>query len=377
LSTPAEILQAILAHTSAGGTLLPSSPLVALAAVAIGAPMPPANIRQRELPERAKALPMLPPAAPALQLLPAAPTAARDERVRHLSALLNQPLGLFKRTAFAAYLAAPGTNSSRLRDLARSPLVYKHRETVPREVTAPMRLGTCAHTAVLEPHKFLSEYALWDERTENDEDKVAPRRGKKWDAFVAANPGKTIVRADEYATAMAIRDAVRAKPAAAKYLRAGDPEVAMWWCDSATERLCKGRADWITTVDGVPVIVGLKSARDCRGIPFGNAAYELGYALQWAFYQDGYRAITGQTARVVEIVVESAAPHDVVVYGIPDEVLDVGREQYARLLALLGEHEAANTWPGVADEEQTLSFPTRAYRTSGDDDLSELGLELT
>jgi hypothetical protein len=292
--------------------------------------------------------------------------------MRHISALLNQPLGLVTRTTFAAYLASPGTNASRLKDLAHSALLYKHRLSVPREPSDAMLLGTAAHTAVLEPQKFLSEYALWDVRADTDEDKVSPRKGKKWDAFVLANPSKTIVRADEHSAAMAMRDAVRANPYAMKYLGKGDPEVAMWWCDSGTERLCKGRADWITSVDGAPVIVGLKSARDCRGGPFGIMAAKLDYAIQWAFYQDGYRQITGVTPRVVEIVVESAAPHDVVVYAIPDAILEEGRKEYTRLLQVLGECEKANAWPGVAEGEQTLELP--AWRR-GASDVSDLGLE--
>lgn len=297
---------------------------------------------------------------------PAANDAGRPALVRQLGELLNQPLGLFTGTPFAKYVAAEGTNASRLKDLAHSPLLYQHRLTVPRAETAPMRLGTCAHTAVLEPHKLLSEYVLWDERTEDDKEKVSPRRGKKWDAFLLANHGKKIVRADELAAAMAMRDAVRGKAAAMKYLRAGDPEVAMWWADGTTERLCKGRADWVTKVEGAPVIVGLKTTDDCRGVPFGIKAAKLGYALQWAFYCDGYRAITGETPRVVEIVVESDAPHDVVVYAISDAVLEAGRTEYARLLALLGRCEKANTWPGSAAEEQALTLPGWAVGASAE-----------
>lgn len=462
-----EILQAILNHTVAGGTILPTSPLLAMAAQALGgappsplappAPAPPVTALVPPAPAQHGGLPgemnekeqeavrvygplfaasrtnaelrahhdacavflgistrattryldwhsealkqalagigdaalVTRPAKPRLAIVPTpaandaprtdarAKALAKEERVRHLSGHLAQELGLFTRTTFVKYLAAPGTNSSRLRDLAHSALLYHHRLTSPLEPTDPMRLGTAAHTAILEPHKFVSEYALWDERTENDAEKVSPRRGKKWDAFVDANPGKTIIRADEHAAAMAMRDAVRAKPEAAKYLVKGDPEVAMWWADAATERLCKGRADWITTVDG-PVLVGLKTARDARGIPFGNLAAKLGYALQWAYYADGYRAITGKTPRMVEIVVESAAPHDVVVYTIPDEVLDVGREEYTRLLQVLGECEQTNTWPGAAEGEQVLTLPSWKYAGAGEgDDLSDLGLELT
>lgn len=357
MATANEVLQAFVDHAKNGGTVFPSNPLMAMAAEVIGAPLPAANIRPRAELAAVPAPVRVPPKQP------------------KAPAVHGQPLGLFKRTTFEAYKAARGANCSSLKDLAISPLRYAHRLANKLETTNPMRLGSAAHTAILEPHRFLADYALWDERTEADEEKVAPRRGKKWEAFVAANAGKSIIRADEHALAMAMRDAVRAKPVAAKYLKTGDPEVAMWWSHPETERLCKGRADWITSLDGQPVIVGLKSARDCRAIPFGNAAAKLLYTMQWAFYHDGYQLITGQTPRVVEIVVESAAPHDVVVYTIPDEVLEVGREEYQRLIALLVECEASNAWPGTADDEQVLSLPTWAYRPESDD-LSDLELEV-
>lgn len=282
--------------------------------------------------------------------------------------------GFYKRMPFDTYLSEAGTNVSRLKDVGRSPKLYQFRADHPRKTTEPMRLGTAAHTAILEPHRFLAEYALWDERTEKDPEKVSPRRGAKWEACLAANPGKKIVRADEYGVAMAMRDAVRGHKAAMRYLRAGDPEVGMWWRDEEFERLCKARVDWLTTDNGFPVLVGLKTARDGRPIQFGNAAARLGYHLQWGFYADGYKAITGKEARVVEIVVESAPPHDVAVYVIPSDVREQGRAEYRALLETLQRCEAADAWPGMAEEEQMLSLPAWVYQ--GDEDLEGLGLDL-
>lgn len=281
-------------------------------------------------------------------------------------------IGLHKRVAHDVYRGWDALNISRLKEIGKSPLQYQHRLLNPR-TTEPMRLGSAAHTAVLEPHRFLAEYALWDERT--DSGTVRPRRGKDWEAFQAAQGGRSIVRADEHATAMAMRDAARSHPVAGRYLRAGDAEVAMVWeSEPLVKRLCKGRVDWLTRDGSCPVLVGLKTARDARPIGFGNAAAKLGYHLQWAFYRDGYEALSGHIARVVEIVVESAPPHDVVVYVIPAEVIEAGREEYVRLGALLAECEASGKWGGSADEEQILSLPSWVYQA--EDDLSDLGLEV-
>lgn len=278
--------------------------------------------------------------------------------------------GIYNRLPYDLYVQIPGDNFSRLKEMARSAKHYKWRLDNPRK-SAPISLGKAAHTAVLEPHRFAAEYALWDERTEDD--KVRPRRGKVWEEFVVANPGKQIVRADEHGLAMSMRDEVRSNPAAMKYLRKGTPETSMVWDDAETGRRCKGRTDWLVNVDGIDCLVGLKTARDCRNIWFGNAAARLGYHLQWAFYRDGYEALSGNIPRVVEIVIESAPPHDLVVYIIPDEIVELGRDEYRRHLVTLGECETADEWPGVATEEQILSYPSYMYQA--EEDLTDIGLE--
>jgi len=115
--------------------------------------------------------------------------------------------GIYKRLPYGLYEGIPATNSSSLRELLRSPKQYLYRKENRKESEA-LTLGLAAHTAILEPHRFLAEYALWDERSDNGN--VRPRRGKDWDAFQAAQgaQGRRIVRADEYYLAAAMRDAV-------------------------------------------------------------------------------------------------------------------------------------------------------------------------
>ena len=267
---------------------------------------------------------------------------------------------------FAEYRKLPGNSISNLKELDKSPLKYKHRLANPFE-SAAMNLGSATHTAVLEPDLMAREYMIFD----------GTRRGKEWEAFqtVAQAAGKKILKADEYALALAMRDAVRGYEPAMKYLRRGEAEVSMTWTDADLGIPCRGRIDWLADLDGEPVLVGLKTARDGRHFKFGAAAFSLGYHLQWAYYLDGFHALTGKSPKVVEIVVENTAPHEPAVYVIPDEILDLGRDEYRRLLVKLQECESLNSWPPSLDDEEPLSFPTYAYRGLGDDsDLSDLDL---
>jgi hypothetical protein len=270
---------------------------------------------------------------------------------------------------YADYRVVDRMNVSRLKELLRSPLHYRYGLDHPKQSDA-LTLGTAAHCATLEPERFASQFAIWDSRTEAGA--MSPRRGKAWESFCSAHAGREVITQDQGALAQQIARAVRADPIACEYLTAGEPEVVMEWHMGGRD--CKGRVDWLTTYDGKPCLVGLKSARDCRPFQFGAAAAKLGYALQWAWYHDGYVALkAGTSPRMVEIVVESAPPHAVVVYRIPDDVLEYGRDEYMRLLKELDVLEERDTWPGPATEEQILSLPTWVY--GSDDDISDLELQ--
>jgi PDDEXK-like domain of unknown function (DUF3799) len=266
------------------------------------------------------------------------------------------------------YRELEALNITRLKEMRRSPQHYQWALTNPK-ATDTLTLGTAAHVAVLEPERFAKQFATWERRTEAGA--MAPRRGQYWEEFERANKGKEIITADQDYLARAIAQAVRGDARAMRYLEAGEPEVVMEW--EAWGRKCKGRLDWLTHIDGEPVLVGLKSARDCRPFIFGSAAAKLGYALQWAFYQNGFAIIKGgERPRMVEIVVESAPPHAVVVYRIPDDVLLYGEEEFLKLIELLDRCERDDEWPGPATDEQVLSLPSWVYQA--DDDISDLGL---
>lgn len=295
-----------------------------------------------------------------------------------MSAALEQfEIGIRSRVPWDEYHELPGVSMSRLKEMRRSPQHYLHRLTTPKD-TAPLRLGTAAHAAVLEPERFASQFAVWSRRSE-ETGNLCPRRGKYWDAFTAEHPGQTIITEDEHDLAVAIATAVRSSPAAMHYLASGEPEITMQW-QMADGRRCRGRVDWVTCVappnlTGIrPHLVGLKSSRDCRHFRFGSQAAVLGYHLSWAFYYDGYRAITGVEPRVIEIVVESEAPHAVAVYSIPQDIIDQGRDEYQNLMLRLAECEATGHFPGPHEHEETLTLPSWVYGEAADD-LTDLGLE--
>ena len=257
---------------------------------------------------------------------------------------------------FAKYRAAAGVNVSSLKEFNRSPLHFKYARENPKPTTAAMSLGTAAHCATLEPERFAEAFVTWT---------GGIRRGKEWDAFKADAEAaqRLVLTEDERDTALAIAAAVRGTPEAMAYLRHGHAEVSMAWHDEQSFSMLKGRVDWLTVVDGCDVLVGLKTTRDLRPRKFAAQAADLCYHWQWAFYCDGYRAITGRTPLMVEIVVENAAPHAVAVYRIPEHVLERGRQEYRDALEQLARCEASGVWPGPVVGEVEFDLPGWAYPT--------------
>jgi PDDEXK-like domain of unknown function (DUF3799) len=272
------------------------------------------------------------------------------------------------RQPFGDYLATPGISITRLKEIKRSPQHYQHRLVTPYTSDA-LTLGTATHCATLEPERFECAYAIWSRRAANGN--MAPRKGQFWDEFCFQNDGKSFLTEDEASDAMTIAAVVRASPIAMRYLGSGEPEVSMTW--EMQGRACRGRIDWLTIIDGHPVLVGLKSARDCRQFVFGKQAAQLSYDCQWAWYFNGYKAITGKSAKVIEIVVESKPPHAVAVYRINDDILLTGEENYNAMLLKLDECERTNEWPGPEPEETELLMPSW-YFSAPQDDISDLGL---
>lgn len=272
------------------------------------------------------------------------------------------------------YDAVQALNISRLKEMKRSPQHYKYRLTNPR-TTVPLVVGNACHVAVLEPERYAQDFAVWNRVSENGN--LCPRKGQYWDAFKLENDGRTILMPDETTLAQSIAAAVRTDERAMQYLASGDPEVTLEW-NLASElggRPAKSRVDWLTTIDGKPYLVGLKTARNCAHYAFAAQAAKLGYHWAWAFYEDAYTAITGKRPCSIEIVVEVEPPHAVAVYRIPDDIIEQGREEYYAAAKLLAECEATDEWPGPAPMIEDLTLPSWAY-TQADDDLSDLGLTM-
>lgn len=269
-----------------------------------------------------------------------------------------------ERVPFAKYLEMPGVNASSLKHMLVSPLAYQHAQQQPRVDTDTLRAGRAGHTAILEIERFLAEYAQWE--TEREDGTKRIRRGGEWDAFQEANAGKTILTPAQFKVATTLRDVVRDHPVAGPLVKGlGRNELTLAWTHKRTGLQCKGRVDRITRT----ALIDIKTTRDCSPQAFANTAARLNYAMQLAWYSDGAEACGLGALPVKILAVQNCEPHDVVVFDLEQDVLDVGSEQYERAIDLIVECRKNQAWPGQAvDGSLPLRLPV--WATSGDAELT-------
>lgn len=236
------------------------------------------------------------------------------------------------------YEELAGINISTLKHMVESPLHYHHAVSRPSKSSPQKELGTATHCAILEPARFAEEYVgepyFGDLRT-------AKAKADR-DRWQAEHFGKRTVPVKEFERLLAMGAAVRGHREARKLLEGIEAEVSLQWTDPETELTCKGRLDGI----GDGYILGLKTTRSNNFRSFQRGVEDYGYLLQWSWYHWGWLEAFHQDMQVLEICVESDAPHDVVVYRVMPETLQMGLDEARELLTRVKECMEAGRWPG-------------------------------
>lgn len=285
---------------------------------------------------------------------------AEDEEEEPMTAYISH------RVPFAEYAGIDAVNASALKNMAVSPLYYRHRLTQPQSPTPAMALGTAAHMAILEPDRFADDTRVWD---------GARRQGQAWDRYVEANAGKTILTRAEADACVSMAAAVRAHQGAADWLSTGRPEVVLRWQDTDVETgvavNCKARIDWLPDSPG---LIDIKTTADPSPRGFARTAANLYYHASLAWYRSGWRACKHSEMCPVKIVaVQNRAPWDVVLYDVPDVTLERGEELCAEWLSTLIKCRETDAWPGadMGEGEQTLWLPAWAMGAAPELDWSD------
>lgn len=245
-----------------------------------------------------------------------------------------------------AYDRIARVNWSTLKHMQRSPFHYRSATQRQFKDTDPMRIGRATHAYSLEPETFLARWAVWEGKR---------RDGKEWEGFLAKAAGLEVLTAKQYQQVKDMASAALTSEHAGRYLRGGATEVTVLWTHKATGVQCKSRLDHAATA--VRAIVDLKTTADASPAGFARLSWNLDYRGQAAFYDDAWEAVTGERHPYIIVAVESAAPHAVQAYSLPEHVLAPGRAMYQGLLERLVVCRKENWWPAYAAGVLELETP--------------------
>ena len=230
----------------------------------------------------------------------------------------KKQIDLFSKSDAEYYGDKNFITNSQLGKLAKSPKALEHYRQYGQPETNALIFGRAMHMAIFEPDKFLKEVIVYEGKT---------RRGKAWEEFKESNKDNTIISASEGETIKRMRDKLYSLPKIKELVTDGDAEVVNCWQDEDTGVYCKGKSDMIKEMNGLKVLVDLKTCQEHNEDYFRKSCVKYGYDRQSAFYTDGFKA-----EEFWFEAIEKPGPFDIGLYMCSPEFIEYGRMKYKKLL---------------------------------------------
>ena len=232
------------------------------------------------------------------------------------------------------YNELPALRCTYLKEFMKSPAHYKHIVSTPQKEETYFVIGDYVHTAILEPEKLASKFAVADVKSRNATE-------YKKVAAIAYGQGKRVLLKHE----MEECDMMAANALADPYFRdlvgLGYPEI------TATAKLqdvwCKCRMDLYIPEE--KHIVDVKtSAESAHWFPYN--VRKFGYDIQAAFYRDIVQKASGEEInKVTFVLIEKKAPYAIRLFEITKRYMDDASLRYGGALTRYLECLSKNNWP--------------------------------
>lgn len=223
----------------------------------------------------------------------------------------------------AEYHARPELSSSQLAAFILDPIDFHHTHIAcdwPRPEPSPaMQFGTQVHE-LIETGQPPHIVRIPDEvLTSNGQ-----KRGKAFDAWKAEQPpGATLLKSTEIDWREPLWQHLRANSFTSRWLDCPQKEVSFVWTHEPTGIECRCRLDLLDEEWGL--VVDWKTAADVSHRGFSQAAMRHLYHIRLAFYQQGFRELTGDTLNIVTVAIKNSRSWQVVPFEMGEDWLTVGR----------------------------------------------------
>ena len=263
--------------------------------------------------------------------------------------------GLYPGMTREEYDACDAMNQSTLKHGLKSMSALKAAMDKPSEPSEAMEFGTLVHTCILEPDAVEQRYYVWDKSDAHGSSKAGIAEKKA--AYKAAGD-RTVVLKSDYEKA---RQACVLLEQTTHAMNLLDPDLihecaAIWWdlehggvwCKALIDGYLPGR--WI---------VDIKTTRDASPQGFQRSIVRYGYHIQAAFYRDAIWMAAGNEIFLPYYIIalETSDPPQLAVYHMSDDAIDIGRQEYQRLLDEYAACKRHDIWPSYATDIQEITLP--------------------
>lgn len=230
-----------------------------------------------------------------------------------------------------------------------------HAQFGARKETQAFAIGKAAHCAILEPEELEYRYTKGPD---------ARRNSNEWKHAedFARHAGTTLLKPDDYDTALMIRDLSATVPEL-ELMREGQAivETAAYHVDEETGVLVKTKPDIFNVKHGL--IADIKNMADASPSAFMRDVGKFGYHMQDALYSDVWEKGSGYTVNgFFFIAFEKANPPLVAVYELTPEAVAEGYAMYRAAMAKYAECLAADDWPGYESGVQKIGLRYYDYK---------------
>ena len=235
----------------------------------------------------------------------------------------------------------------------------------PAHVPAPdkqaFRIGSAAHTLLLEPEKVDREIAVIPATMLAVNGSTNTSAAKEFIADAVYN-GKTPIKPSEWLEIQHMRDALAAHPHARRALTKGKPEVSLIMRDPDTSVWLKSRPDFMPDASG-HYIVDYKTTADLSKWE-RSACLDLRYDIQGALMLWAAREVAGiEPKGILYLVQEKKAPYTVgmLAFSIDNirtrALLDCARLDLRHAIETFQFCLTSGQWPNGWEQPREISAP--------------------
>lgn len=254
------------------------------------------------------------------------------------------------------YRQHPAISRSQLFKLWESPEKFKWAMDNPEQPTPALVFGQLLHAMVLQPETFWNDFEVMptvDRRTKAGKEEFA--------VFEENSKGKTIVTAEMFQTAVEMCGKLMSNDYVCQLLN-GEKEKPFFWTDNLTGEQCKCRVDCLSHINGMDIIVDLKTAECAETDTFMRHAVKYGYDLQAAMYSEGVRKCTGKEHAFVFIVIEKKPPYAINILQADKAFVLHGFDMFRELIGTYHECKTTGNWYGYLGKHNIINnLPLPAY----------------